>query len=108
MSPTIRTIVVYINSNLDGRLTLNDLARSARLSRSRMCSLFKEEMGIPPGRYVKTVRMRKAAELLETTSLTVKQIRGRVGMQDKSHFVRAFKQAYGLAPSGYRARRTLL
>ncbi len=108
MSPPIRTIVGYINSNLDRRLTLNDLARSARLSRSRMCYLFKEEIGMPPAQYVKTVRMQKAAELLETTSLTVKQIRAKIGMQDESRFVRAFKKMYGLAPSHYRTRRSLL
>lgn len=108
MSPTIRTIVSYINSNLDRKLTLSDLARSATLSRSRMCSLFKKEMGMPPGQYVKTVRMQKAADLLERTSLTVTQIRAKIGMQDESRFVRAFKKVYGLAPSHYRARRTLL
>lgn len=63
---------------------------------------------MPPGQYVKTVRMRKAAELLETTSLTVKQIRAKIGMQDESRFVRAFKKTHGLTPSDYRARRTLL
>jgi AraC-like DNA-binding protein len=60
-----------------------------------------------PGQYLNTLRMEKTAELLETTSLTVKQIRAKVGMQDESQFVRVFKKTYGVTPSEYRARRTL-
>ena len=103
MSPTIRTIVWYVNANLDRRLNLDDLAQSATLSRSRMCHLFKAEMGMPLGRYIRIVRMQKAAALLETTALTIEQIRARIGMHDESRFVRTFKKMYGSAPSHYRA-----
>ena len=97
-----------MNSNLHRKLSLNDLARSARLSRSRMSYLFKTQTGVPPGLYLKTLRLKKACELLETTSMSVMEVGAMVGMQDKSHFLRAFKKAYGLTPSEYRARRTLL
>lgn len=107
MNPAIRRIIDHMKANLQRRLTLTDLARSAKLSRSRMSDLFKAETGLSPGKYLKTLRMQKAAELLETTSLTVEQIRAKVGMRDKSHFIRAFKKTYGKTPSKYRARRVL-
>ena len=97
-----------MKSNLDRKLTVDDLARSARLSHSRICYLFRAETGMSPGQYLKTLRLQEAGKLLETTSLTVKQIRANVGLKDKSHFVRAFKRKYGVTPSEYRARNTLL
>lgn len=54
------------------------------------------------GEYLKNLRMQKAGELLETTSLSVKEVGAAVGMLDQSHFVRAFKKSYGLTPSQYR------
>ena len=48
--------------------------------------------------------MRLAQQLLETTSLTVKEVFCRAGFGDESHFVREFKQLYGCTPSEFRAK----
>ncbi|MFY9557764.1 MAG: helix-turn-helix domain-containing protein [Blastocatellia bacterium] len=104
MLPIVRKIVDYMSSNLERELTLNDFSRYAELSPSRMRDLFRAQMGISPGRYLKVLRMEKARELLETTALSVGQIRARVGMQDHSHFARDFKKTFGVPPSKYRAK----
>jgi AraC-like DNA-binding protein len=48
--------------------------------------------------------MKKAAELLLTSFLTVKEISFASGTKDGSHFVRDFKKMYGLTPTEFRAR----
>jgi AraC family transcriptional regulator len=96
--PKVKKIVDYISSNLDRQLTLDDLAQSAKLSRSRMSYLFRTQTGSAPLQYLKRRRMEKARELLETTSLSVKQIRAKVAIEDRSHFVREFKKTYGVTP----------
>ena len=104
MLPTVRKIVRYVSSNLDEELTLNKLAHLVRLSPSRMSYLFKAEMRVSPGSFIRDLRVKKARELLETTSLSVKEIRLRVGMCDESHFTRYFKKAFGVTPSRHRAK----
>ncbi|MEK6286701.1 MAG: AraC family transcriptional regulator [Acidobacteriota bacterium] len=99
----VQKMVEYIESNLDQQLTLDAIAGSVRLSRSRMCHLFRTQTGIAPWRYLQVRRMEKARNLLESTSLSVKEVRASVGLQDRSHFVREFKKAYGTTPSRYRA-----
>ena len=52
--------------------------------------------------YLKQLRLLKAAQLLTSTPLSVKEICAAVGYQDFSHFVRDFRQAHGYRPSEYR------
>jgi transcriptional regulator GlxA family with amidase domain len=51
--------------------------------------------------------MREAEHLITTTTLPLSAIFLKVGVSDRSHFVRKFRQFYGLAPSTYRAERRL-
>ena len=100
----IQKVVDYIHANLDKRITAGDLARAARLSRSRLCYLFKAETGIAPMQYLKRCRIEKARDLLESTPLSVKEIRSSVGLSDRSHFTRGFKEAFGVTPFEYRRK----
>lgn len=104
MLPIVQKIVDYIGSNLDRELTPRKLARLVRVSPSHMGYLFKIEMGMSIAGFVKNQRLEKARELLETTSLSVKEIRVRAGVTDRSHFARDFKKAYGDTPRAYRMR----
>lgn len=81
---------------------MEDVARSVNLSSSHLNRLFRIETGFSPLQYLKSVRMRKAKELIDTTFLNVKQVMNTVGVKDKCHFARDFKRAYGLTPSQYR------
>jgi AraC-like DNA-binding protein len=92
----------FTKANLHRNLSLSELATSVDISRSHLCHLFKTETGMSPGQYLLMLKMQKACELLATTLLSVKYIMIEVGYSSKSHFVRHFKQAYGLTPSEYR------
>ena len=100
----IQKVVDYIHANLDKRITADDLARAARLSRSRLCYLFKAETGVAPMQYLKRCRIEKARDLLESTPLSVKEIRSSVGLSDRSHFTRGFKETFGVTPFEYRRK----
>lgn len=104
MDHRVQKVIALLEKNLHHQLSLGHLAQAANLSRWRLCHLFKSEVGVPPAQYLKSIRMRKARELLETTPLSVKQILARVGARDKSHFERDFKKKYGLTPAQYRAQ----
>jgi transcriptional regulator GlxA family with amidase domain len=88
--------------DLRARRTLNDMARAVNLTSFHFCHLFKAETGSSPARYLKALRLERARELLETTSLNVKEIRVLVGLNDESHFARDFRATYGLTPQQHR------
>lgn len=57
-----------------------------------------------PAQYLKSLRMQRAKQLIDSTFLNTKEIMRRVGMKDESHFVREFKRVYGLPPGSYKQR----
>jgi len=101
-NPNVQRVGNLIKENPHQKLTLKEMARAANLSSSRLSHLFKTETGTSPAKYMKSARMREARDLLETTSLSVKEITFRVGLADESHLVREFKKTYGLTPARYR------
>ena len=102
MDQRIQIIITLLNGEVDQQRSLDELARVVNLSSSRLRHLFKDHTGLTPVAYLKTLRLEKAKELLETTFLSHKEIMKRIGVQDKSHFARDFKNVYGLSPSRYR------
>jgi AraC-like DNA-binding protein len=102
MEHRVRTAIALAEESLHKGWSPAKLAAVVNLSPSRLHQLFKEETGMPPARYLRQLRMRRAKELLETTHLSVKQVMAGVGVTDESHFVRDFKKCCGLTPARYR------
>ena len=102
MDLRVEKIVARIKEEYRQDPSLSEMAQVVNLSPSRLRYLFKKEMGVAPGHYLKRFRLGLAKELLETSFLSVKEIISRIGVSDPSHFVREFKKAYGLTPAQYR------
>src|SRR5215208_5409610 len=93
-----------MRDDVRGELSLAEFAQSVNLSVWRLCHIFKSDVGMPPIRYLRLLRMERAKNLLESSFLSVKEIAFRVGLNDESHFVRDFKSTYGFSPALYRSQ----
>lgn len=92
-----------MREDVRGELSLAEFAQSVNLSVWRLCHIFKSDVGMPPIRYLRLLRMERAKDLLESSFLSVKEIAYQVGLNDESHFVRDFKTTYGYSPALYRS-----
>ena len=92
-----------MREDVRGELSLSEFAQSVNLSVWRLCHIFKSNVGMPPIRYLRLLRMERAKDLLESSFLSVKEIAFQVGLNDESHFVRDFKATYGFSPALYRS-----
>lgn len=93
-----------MRDDVRGELSLAEFAQSVNLSVWRLCHIFKSDVGMPPIRYLRQLRMERAKQLLESSFLSVKEIAFQVGLNDESHFVRDFKSTYGYSPALYRSQ----
>lgn len=103
--PQLGQAIGRMAQDLRSRLSLEGLAQEVGMSRATFAELFRKTFGRPPMEYLKEMRLHRAAELLATTDLAVKEIADRVGFESRSHFTRAFKEFSGLQPTEYRSSR---
>ncbi|HYL75588.1 MAG TPA: helix-turn-helix transcriptional regulator [Bryobacteraceae bacterium] len=96
----LRKVVEMIQSeSLD---TVHDLAVEVNLSPSHLQHLFKEQTGVCITQLLSEQRLRKAARLLQTSDLSVKEIAFAAGYEHASSFVRAFHRRFAQTPRDYR------
>ena len=102
MDRRVQTAIHLMKMNLQTEILFDDLARSLNISPSRLRCLFKNQVGVSPSQYLKSLKMQKAKELAETTFLNAKQIMSLLGINDQSHFARDFKRVHGMTITKYR------
>lgn len=100
----VRLVIDTMTRDLGKPLALAQMAGLVNLSTSRLAHLFRAEAGCGPAHYLRNLRLDHARRLLEETPLSVKEIMVRVGINDPSHFCRAFIQRHGASPRRLRGR----
>ena len=80
---------------------VDNFATQLLVSRSLLFTKLKSLTGQTPNNFVKKVRLKRAAQLLETGQLTVAEVAHAVGFKDVKYFRRCFKQQYEASPSAY-------
>ena len=100
----IHEVQAFLAQNLAYDVDLNTIAAQASLSPYYFTRQFTAMIGMPPYRYLITLRVQRAAQLLRETDLTVTQILHRVGFHSPSHFTTTFRRHMGMSPTAYRRR----
>jgi YesN/AraC family two-component response regulator len=83
----------------DPNLGVVDLVRAARLSHTHLNRKLKAMTGKTPSRFIRSIRLQKAVELLKTTDLNVSEIAYDVGFSDPNYFSRSFSEEFGYPPN---------
>lgn len=103
-TPLLSKSIGYINEYYTGFIKIPYLAKMENMSMTSYNREFKRQMQMTPTKYIIGLRMHLAKELLETTSLSIKEISTMCGYLDYNFFSRAFKENIGLFPSAYKQK----
>ncbi|MFG3340159.1 GlxA family transcriptional regulator [Glycomyces sp. NPDC048151] len=88
--------------HLDRPLSIDELARRARMSRRSFTRRFREEVGQSPAQWLTLQRVEHARHLLESSDLTVDQIAQRAGLGTGVSLRQHLRAVLGVSPSVYR------
>ena len=83
-------------------LSIDEIARAARMSVSHFIRAFRQSTGATPHQHVLTRRIEKAMGLLARPDSSVAEIADSTGYASPAHFVASFRQRLGMTPGTYR------
>jgi AraC family transcriptional regulator len=92
----------YIAANLEGDLTIAQLAKVACLSQFHFARAFKTAVGQPPHQYVSAHRLERAKEMLTRGDQPLLDIAIALNFSSQANFTRAFRAGTGMTPGQYR------
>jgi len=95
-----------LHSSYHEPINLESLSEASCLSVPQLVRHFHTAFHETPHRYLKTLRLRHAAEKLTNTTTPIQEITWQCGFDDSSAFCRAFKSAFGATPQTYRQKHT--
>ncbi len=87
---------------LDTSKTEKQIVKMLYVSETYLRQLYLQTFGVPPKRYIRSVKLKKAKTLLRITDKSISMIAYEIGYTNTSKFSEAFKIVYKINPSEYR------
>jgi AraC-like DNA-binding protein len=98
----VNQLIANIEANLsDADFNPDTLADKLNVSRSQLYKKVKGLTGLSVSIFVRNIRLRKAAQILKTNSLTVSEVAYEVGFSDPGYFTKCFREMYSVSPSEF-------
>jgi signal transduction histidine kinase/DNA-binding response OmpR family regulator len=95
-------VTEYIEANIDSPdLTVEELSRQVYLSRGTLYNKIMELTGETPVEFIRTIKLKKAAALLEKSDMRISQVGYMVGFSSPNYFAKMFKEKFNMSPSEY-------
>jgi len=84
-------------------MTIEQIVAESGYSHPRFCALFKQYFGYSFKSYIDKLRMNYACNMLVSTDCSILDVSMTVGYANSSHFIKRFKEEYGVSPGAYRS-----
>lgn len=97
-----KDMVSYIYQHYTDKITLEDIAVSGKVCRSKCCSIFKHYMQQSPIDFLNTYRLEVSRRLLQNSAASITQIALTCGFNHLSYYSKLFYHKFGCTPSEYR------
>ena len=102
MSKLIESACAYIDRMLEGELSISLLSKRSGLTEYYFSRRFKRETGLSPSEFIRRKRLQRAANLIRTTDMDIRQIAQRLQFSSLSYFSDLFHRYFGVSPRAYR------
>ena len=104
----LKQAVQFVEDNIDKvEMTIDDFANALKLSRTVFYRKLKSIVGLSPVDFVREIRVKRAAQLIDSGEYTFSQIAYMCGFSDPKYFTKCFKRQLGLTPSEYKENKIL-
>jgi DNA-binding response OmpR family regulator len=98
----VKDIIEYINENMqDPVLSVNELSRHMGMNRNTLYKKLLMITGKSPVEYIRSIRLKKAAHLLEHSQMNIAEVSYEVGFNTPQYFAKSFREEFNMLPSEF-------
>jgi AraC-like DNA-binding protein len=101
---TLAPVIRHLENHYAENVSMKAMAELVGLSSTHLNRSFQDLFGVTPTRFLHSMRIEKARQLLAGTDRKVGAIAHETGFHDQSHFTRHFRRQTGMTPRSYRVR----
>lgn len=101
----VRKALTFVEKNIDNtEYSIEDLSRDLGLSKAHLNRKLQSIVDLTPLQFIRSVRLKRAAQLLTNSDYNVNEISYMVGFNTLKYFNSHFKEEFGMTPSEYRGK----
>jgi signal transduction histidine kinase/DNA-binding response OmpR family regulator len=101
----MKNALLVVEKNIDNsEYSVDELASELAFSRRQLSRKFQSIIGLSPGEFIRSVRLKRAAQLLEDSQHNISEIADKVGFGTIKYFNLNFKEEFGVTPTQYRLK----
>jgi two-component system response regulator YesN len=105
-SQSFHTMLRYINESFCEDVSIQGLSKMFNVNANYISQLFRKNLDTTFTEYLSGLRLKRATELLKSTSIPINEIADLVGYKDHFYFSKLFKKTIGVSPKAFRNDRT--
>ena len=98
----INALIVWLSAHMDEPVTVEAMAVRAAMSVRTLHRAFVRAVGMTPGQWLITARLKQSQTLLETTRASIESVAEACGFDSAITFRQRFKERFGVSPSDWR------
>ncbi|NDV80393.1 hybrid sensor histidine kinase/response regulator transcription factor [Bacteroides sp. 51] len=104
----LKQAVQFVEDNIDKtEMTIDDFANALKVSRTAFYRKLKTIVGLSPVDFIREIRVKRSAQLIDSGEYTFSQIAYMCGFNDPKYFTKCFKKKMGVTPSEYKESKIL-
>ncbi len=104
VSKAVRIAAEYVLNHYKESIGLTEAAHAAGVNSAYLSYLFRQEMKVGFSNFLLNCRLKYAMDMLESTSLKIREVAEQSGFNDYHYFAKVFKKQIGISPAEYRKR----
>jgi len=104
----IKRAMEYMYTYYNANIKIEDICKQIHLSPYYFIRMFKEGTGQTPHDFLRSVRVKKAEEMLKRGDYSIEEVAGLCGFLNTGHLSKSFKQVMGVPPSEYRRKHIVI
>jgi AraC-like DNA-binding protein len=98
----IKNAIKFVEDNIaEADFSVEDLSHELGMSRVHLYKKLLALTGKAPLEFIRTIRLQRAAQLLEKSQLSISEVAYKVGFNSPKYFAKYFKDEFGMLPSAY-------